>query len=243
MSKDDIVKLVPVALLSVVMTILFGLARTYLGDIPTLISAMFMVFCFSIYVAFYAIKKYGSDHKELQSTLSELTQVIRTLQQSVSNSIRFNWILTGEQLVNIERAKSAKCNEIWIVTPDISSDTEDSPWIPAIRDNIAQGINYWYICTDQIGTRASIRGLKKTFKNNLDKCQIVVVPQDIYERFPHRHIVVYDPTNSGGEMDCYAEIDAKERDYWIQLVTAQRHEVIGRASSLIEKDAKPLSAF
>jgi hypothetical protein len=242
MKIDDVIKILPIPMLGIVVAYIFSLCKDYFDDDVLLIAILITLLIASLAITFYTVRKYTKDSEKLNRNINENSEVLKSLQETIANSVKFQWILTGKQLIEIERKKTVKCKEIWIVTPELSSDTGNSAWIPAIQDNINQGISYKYICADQPGIQSDIKGMKTTFSNNLNKCFISIIAVEEFKKFSHKHIVVYDPDNSSNEMDCYAEIDASNRDYWFQLVVVQRNAIIDKLSPLIKK-AKTLSEF
>ncbi|HEV8241528.1 MAG TPA: hypothetical protein VGS57_19355, partial [Thermoanaerobaculia bacterium] len=121
-------------------------------------------------------------------------------------------------------------------------DTGTSPWVPVIRDNLNSGIKYTYVCLQHGGVQGAINDLRGVFRDFESLCQIVILDQIEFERYPYRHIVIYDPCNQGGEMDCYAEINAPERGFWLKLKREERNSVISRATSHLPL-AKPIAAL
>lgn len=240
LAKEDLVKAGAGALLSTIVTVLFAQARIYFEAKWILLSLFFLTANFAIYAGLVAYRRTEAKHQDALDTIKTSNETLKSLELAIKSHIRFTWILSSEQLMLIEREKTPNCKSIWILTGDPSDDTGTSPWVQIIRNNLADGIKYTYVCLEKTGILGGINGLKETFRNHHDLCDVIIIDRDEYERFPYSHIVVYDPNNDGGEMDCYGEINAPEKGCWLRLTTTERDFVIDRLAKHAPK-AKNIS--
>jgi hypothetical protein len=241
MTKEDLIKAGAGALLTTVVTVAFAYARTFF-EVKWIIFSIFAITAnFAIYAGLTAFYRSESKHQDSLEVLKSVQERMLNLELAITNRLKFKWILSVEQLQALEKAKK-KSHEIWILTEDPSDDTGNSSWVPVIQDNLKNDIKYIYLCLRNSGVRGAINDLKDVFRDYPNSCDVVILDTDEFERFPYRHIVIYDPYNLGGEVDCYAEINAPEKGCWLQLPKAERHSVIGRATDLVAK-AKNINLF
>ncbi len=132
-----------------------------------------------------------------------------------------SWLLNEAQLLQVEKSKR-KCKEIWIISPDPSNDTGNSPWVEVIRDNINNGITYYYIVPTTDYLDGAINGLKTFFRRRLEKYRILKINMEGYNALPHEHLVLYDPQNQYDETGCFAELDIEEKKM-VDLFTKKKH--------------------
>jgi hypothetical protein len=152
-----------------------------------------------------------------------------------------SWLYSDRQLRNIEKKKK-NSKEIWIVSPDPSDDTGDSPWKKVIKDNLEDGMIYYYFSPDSETLAGAIKGLKTVFRNNLDKCFVYKLESADYERLPYGHMVIYDPHNEHNETDSYAEIETNEKGWWVKLTHSRKNALLGKLFPFIE-EAKTLNEY
>ncbi len=237
MTREDIIKLIPTALLTTLVTVAFAYVRTFFETKWVIFSIFFITANFAIYAGLIAYYKTESKHQETLDLLKAVREDLEGFKLAIKSQLKFTWIISSEQLQIVEKSKN-KCTVIWILTEDPSDDTGTSPWVPVIQENLSNGIKYTYLCLNHKGIRGAINALKDVFRDFPESCNIVLVDQDEFEHFPYQHIVIYDPNNQSGEMDCYAEIKAPEKGCWLQLTKDERNYVINRASKLVNQSQK-----
>jgi hypothetical protein len=243
MKWEDVLKSVVFPLLAAITGMALATARLTYGDQPVLLAILIILVVILGFSNFYSSKTNSILCNDFLSEHGKLLNRLTLLEQAVSNSGTLNWIYSRGQLMLIEQEKTASCKEIWIVTPDLSTDTGDSPWVATVRDNAEQGIVYRYICEKTEGAEAAASQLANTFRLNQDKCFIAMVDKEVYERFPNHHIVVYDPGNSTGKSESYGELETVQRGYWFKLTTSRHQKVIDRARRILNENSKPIKDF
>lgn len=159
---------------------------------------------------------------------------LRELMQNIASHESLSWLINENQLLQIENSKK-NCKEIWIVSPDPSDDTGNSPWVAIIRDNISNGITYYYIAPETDFLDGAIKGLKSVFRSNLGKCYVLKLDFKEFKMLPHEHLVIYDPHNHHDESECFAELDVEEVGWWICLPKNKHNKVVAKLLPLIEK--------
>ena len=171
-------------------------------------------------------------YENLNENIQKLSEVKISYENLVTHE-KIEWLLNDAQLLIVEQRKKS-CKEIWIVSPDPTDDTGDSPWTKVIQKNIKDGINYYYISPKSPSLDGAIKGLKTVFRNNLDKCMVVKLTLKEYEQLPHEHLVIYDPHNDHGESDSFAEIDTEEKGWWVKMPVKRKNKIVGKLLPLIK---------
>jgi hypothetical protein len=242
MKWEDVLKTVIWPILGLVLGVLLTWARPLIGNENFLIGTLTMLAFSLSLTTFYTSKLSNFLSTELAAKIDSLQKKISLLEQTVANSGAFDWILSRDQLMTIEQEKTSSCNEIWIVTPDLSTDTGDCPWANTVKENASQGITYRYICARTNGAEAAAAQLGDTFRLYPNRCFVAMITQDEYERFPNHHIVVYDPRNNNGMAESFAELETSKKGYWIRLTSARRNQVIDKAKEILA-NAKPIKEY
>ena len=188
-------------------------------------------------VSFYRTEK---NQLLVQENILTLQQIKESYELLVPRN-RITWLYNDRQLLSIEKKKK-NTREIWIVSPDPSDDTGDSPWAKVINGNIKDGINYYYFSPETDSLIGAIKGLKTVFRGHLDKCYIRKLQHSDYESLPHEHLVIYDPHNEHNETDSYAELPIDEKGWWIKIPNNKKNKLLGKLSIFVEH-AKPLSEY
>jgi len=186
------------------------------------------------YLAFYRTEK--NLHK-INENIKDLKKIKKSYENLIKHE-KIEWLFNEKQLLTIETSKKGS-KEIWIVSPDPSDDTGDSPWTKVIKQNIKDGINYYYISPKSDSLEGAIKGLKSVFRDNLEMCKIVKLEPSDFERLPHEHLVIYDPHNDYNESDSFAEVDTVEKGWWIKVPLNRQNVIVGKLLPLI-KDSKVL---
>lgn len=186
------------------------------------------------FMAFYRAEK---NQSLINENIEKLSDIKESYEKLVTHQ-KIEWLLNDDQLLTVEQLKRC-CKEIWIVSPDPADDTGDSPWTAVIKQNIQDGISYYYISPKSPSLDGAIKGLKTIFRDNLDQCMIVKLKPSDYEKLPHEHLVIYDPHNDHGESDSFAEIDTEEKGWWVKLPVSRQNIIVGKLLPLI-KDSKTL---
>jgi hypothetical protein len=194
----------------------------------------------AIVLGFMAFYKTEKNQYLINENIQKLSEVKISYENLVTHE-KIEWLLNDAQLLIVEQQKKS-CKEIWIVSPDPTDDTGDSPWTKVIQQNIKDGINYYYISPKSPSLDGAIKGLKTVFRNNLDKCMVVKLTLKEYEQLPHEHLVIYDPHNDHGESDSFAEIDTEEKGWWVKLPVSRQNIIVGKLLPLI-KDSKTLGGI
>ena len=186
------------------------------------------------YLAFYRTEK---NQKQINENIKDL-KAIKESYENLFTHEKIEWLLNDNQLLTIESLKK-NSKEIWIVSPDPSDDTGDSPWTKVIKKNVKDGIIYYYISPKSDSLEGAIKGLKSVFRDNLEMCRIVKLEPFDFERLPHEHLVIYDPHNDHNESDSFAEVDVEEKGWWVKLPLNRQNIIVGKLLPLI-KNSKVL---
>lgn len=188
-------------------------------------------------IAFYRTEK---NLLLAHDNIEKLNQIKVSYQELIPRN-KLKWLYSDKQLLNVEKRK-INTREIWIVSPDPSDDTGDSPWVKVIDNNIKDGIRYYYFSPDSDSLTGAIKGLKTVFRDHLDKCYIHKLQCSEYESLPHEHLVIYDPHNEYNETDSYAELEVDEKGWWMRLPNNRKNKLLGKLEMFVER-AKPLNEY
>jgi len=241
MDTTSIFKAVSGAVLIILVSLFITFIRKSIGVEVMLITALFVLALLSIYIGFRGQNKSELGFNRVTKELNGFSKKSDLVLENLRNTSKLNWIISDNELIFIETQKK-KSKEIWIINPDPSNDTGDSPWTSAIKDNLNDGIKYIYIAPNRSTLPGAVNGLKTVFRGFMKQCKILAVTEEQYQNLPFEHLVVYDPLNTTDEIECYAEIIGEERGFWFRIPETKRNEIIGRLSHLV-KEAKSLDRW
>lgn len=231
MDKSSLLKIFAGAIIVAVGALLLNLFKDYLGVAEMLLSALVALSFFAIYFGFLAYNRMEKKLDEYKNVMGEFEKAVSIIKQRFDHTDRLSWVIHEDSLLELERNKKRSGN-IWVINPDPSDDTGKSEWVPVIQNNVKDGSIYTYISPNRFTLSGAIKGLKTVFRNQLDKCKIVRIPEEEFRKLPFEHLVVYDPDNQSDEIDCFAELIGEERGWWFRIPISKRNEVIGILTNL-----------
>lgn len=250
--KDDLIKLTLGVLAMLVLPKALERLWGSQSDLIWLLTAFFVLVALAaIILGFLAYHKSLHSIRALTIHLEKSTAEFKILAERISSLERLPFnsqklalrIFSNESLQNLEQSKTREnCSEIWIVTKQPKEDTEGSAWTPVIKNNIADGITYVYICPNNHSVSGGLQGLKDVFRGRLKQCRVRLLEPPEFDSLPYSEIVVYDPRNIGLALECLCEIDVPERGWWVKLSNQHRNVVLGRLKSLAS-NAEDLDKF
>jgi hypothetical protein len=235
MNKEDFVK----TGIGVIITTILALAFSELSkNISKQFIFLSLFIVFSIFTSTLGLIAYFKAEKQLlkiKKCVGEL-QLARKVYDQESVHKKLKWLIHDNELLNIEKDKK-KSKEIWIVSPDPTDDTGNSPWVQVIKQNITDGITYIYVTPDKPSLNGAIKGLKSVFRGRLNQCKILKLNHEEYKKLPFSHLVIYDPNNTHDEFDCLAELEVEESGWWIRISVRKLNELIGIIDPYIAKSS------
>jgi hypothetical protein len=124
-----------------------------------------------------------------------------------------------------EHERNCKCDEIWIVTPDLHKDIplDDEPYCfeEIVFNNITKrGISYTYILCDSSDIVSRISALNARYENSASKPSICKVDVATWNLLPYvdGDFIIYNPRSKpGASTEGYYELPIRGRNQWVKV--------------------------
>jgi len=177
----------------------------------------------------------------INNTFKELQKDIR---EDIKRSTIFN-LAIADNLVDVDKLleieKEQKCKDIWVLTHNLSNDTDNGSFVNVVRHNIRRKVVYTYIVPDTPSIRGKLNSIESIFQDEqaMDLLHVYLVPEDKLRNATYTGIVIFNPTRKLSETPPVAyehlAISNSEIKICIKLSEFATHDIIGHTASLISQ--------
>lgn len=163
---------------------------------------------------------------ELQSIISRLTPLVPPS--------TYSWLKSQVELIQVEGNVSAK--DIWIISPDLSNDTNQAAEIQkAVKRNLKKGITYTYMLPETEEINALLPALRLLFSSYPNQLIVIKIPFEVFQTLTIKHIAIFNPNMEGDRApNVFIEAPVKDEGYWIEVIPKVAIKITGRFRMIIE---------
>lgn len=204
--EHDSFNLVGVAILFPILSILVSYAVSYVQKITNDFKITVMIFggmclfiilfvgcCWNVYLA---VMKHHID-EEIQAS-------VKKIRQDLNSNKLMDGIYREEQLAIMERTQHF--DEIWLISPDFSTEIEEGVYSNVVKDNLKKGTKYKYFVPRTDINKHRVRIFWEACNRN-KHLEIYFLTDDFFFLVPDIDFAIYEPN----------KVDAKVRSGYMGL--------------------------
>ena len=149
---------------------------------------------------------------------------------------KLDFIFSKYEVDEIERNQQEK--DIWVVSPNLENDTNNSDVVPIVRENAKKGVRYTYVVPDNELIDAREQELQAVFKGIRCKARIVKVSEKDFFLLTTTHLTVYNPQGENGTPGrVFLELPVQNRGWWVEMCRQDASYYIGRVRKIIDHNS------
>ncbi|MCL6268156.1 hypothetical protein [Flagellimonas myxillae] len=191
---------------TIVLLLLGLIVNKVINETKTVEDIVFMVFATIVTFGIYILQIWvlgDSKNKKIDELVGFYTSKLSEAK---------DWYYSHERLSQIEKEYCKKNMEtIWVASSNLDYETKKSPFYEAIKDNLKEGISYYYIIPQRKlpELKNRVNSLRNYCKNTSGKIEFIGLEEDGLFLFLS-NIVIYNDKKTG-EPEAFKELQIDER--------------------------------